>query len=317
MLAPPGNAFSTPAGEPTVPGGVPWASSTTSVRARPLDLPRLAEVAADPATGLFTIGLTLATALLCGLLPALSRAGSELEPALREGAPGATPTTRSGRLRQILVAVEAALATVVVVGAGLMVSTFWHLERVDPGFRPQGLVSAVLVPPAAAYRSAAEVSGLYERVLEEVRALPGVESAGLVQTAPVSGGGWVMEVEPEGAEPAPGREGRGEAPLSYWRVVSPGYTRTLGMHRLAGRALEASDRAGAPEVALVDETAARRLWPGAAPREVVGRRVSIGFEKLGAPVTVVGVVADLAAAAAAAWLPARRAATLDPMEALK
>ncbi|HVS04017.1 MAG TPA: ABC transporter permease [Thermoanaerobaculia bacterium] len=255
------------------------------VRLAPFELPRLASVQVGPAAVAFTLLLSLVTALAAALMPAFGLARGRLEEGLREEGRGTTASRAGDRLRRVLVAAEVTLSLVVLIAAALLVRSFWHLTRVDPGFAPQGLYSATLLPPAERTADAAAAEAFYQGVLERAEAVPGVVAAGLVQTQPISGGGWVMEVVPEGRQDAAGAE----SPTAYWRVVTPGYLELLGARRLRGRGLAASDRHGAPDVAVVDRSFARLLWPGEDP---IGRRFRMPFEERPEGITVVGVIED-------------------------
>lgn len=253
------------------------------VRLAPFDLPRLASVEVGPTAIGFGLLLGVVTAAVGGLVPALVQ--RPVGRSLREEGRGATGSVGSDRLRRALVAAEVALSLVVLLGAALLVKSFWHLTRVDPGFDARNVFSATLLPPGEATAGGAgSTLAFYERLTERVEGLAGVESAALVQTLPITGGGWVMETLAEGVERV------GEEPeLSYWRVVSPGYLETLGARLLRGRPLGEGDRAGAAQVAVVNQSFAELFWPGG---EVVGRRFRMPFEDDAGWIRVVGVIAD-------------------------
>lgn len=256
------------------------------VRLLPTGFPRLSTVRIDGSVLAFTSGLMLLTGALATLWPALRASAMASQDALRDRGAGATASPRGNRVRSMLVTGEVALAVVLVIGAGLMVRSFLKLHRVDPGFDPGGAITLSLLPSNAAHPGPRRLMDYYEQVLAEVAALPAVEAAGAVQTLPVGGGGWVMDVAIDGPEPAEAST----APLALWRVITPDYFRAIGARLVHGRSLTGRDLADAPQVAVVNETMARRFWPGEDP---IGKRYRMGFEGLPGWVTVVGVVADI------------------------
>ncbi len=213
-------------------------------------------------------GLSL---LRCRLLEGLSRAG------LRTGG-----SPRQRRVRRGLVAAQLAFASLLCVGGLLIAVTVRELGRIDIGFEPEGVLTARLRLPAATYPDAGSVNAYYRRLLDEVRALPGVRSAGLLRNLPLgeSIGDYGVTVEgPNGQE-------RGQAD---WQASSDGTVLTLGERLKAGREFLPSDVEMAPQVALVNEAMARKYWPGLDP---IGRRFRMG----GDPrpwASVVGVVGDV------------------------
>lgn len=267
-------------------GGIALAGAGLGlVRSRlEVPLPRLAEVQMSPSVLLFTLAATAGTALLAALVPALR--ARRLDPAAALGAGGRSSADRGTILaRQGLVVVQVALAVVLMTGGGLMAHTLWNLGRVDPGFEPDSRLLVQLVPPRGEEVDAGALTAYYRRMAEAVAALPEVESAATVQAPPIRGGGWTMGTQIEGVP----YESQAEHPITYWRVVSPGYFETLGARLLRGRPLRETDTAGSPPVTVVSETLARRHWPDADP---LGKRLLIGWDS---PewLTVVGVVADV------------------------
>ncbi len=253
------------------------------VAALPADTPRLAEVALDGRVTALALGATLLTGVAAGLFPAWRVTRSELQGPLREGA-GAGGGRR--RLSGVLVAAEIGLAMVLVVGAGLLIRSVRALVAVDPGFRTERVVSARIDPPESLYGDPARQRAFYAEVLGRVQALPGVGAAGLTSQLPLGGepSPWATAVEGVTLDP-------NALPMFDRRAVTPEYLRTLGVRLVRGRAFTAADREGAPPVALVDEAAARRFWPGEDP---VGKR--IGHPWANDWMTVVGVVAEVRSA---------------------
>jgi putative ABC transport system permease protein len=255
----------------------------------PDDVPIAHQVAIDPHILLFALGLSLLTGALAGLAPALQMTRPDLAESLRDGTRAGSGTSRGGRTRRVLVVLETALAVLLVAGAGLLVRSFARLIAVDPGFRADGVLALEVILPEAKYPDDPRLAAFTVALLERLRALPGVTSAGMISNLPVGGGEEIEGMEIEGRpKPKPT-----EIPLADYRQVSPGYFETLGIRLLSGRLVAESDAAGKPLVAVVGETLARAYWPGAEP---LGKRFRTGgFGGISAQpwVTVVGVVRDV------------------------
>ncbi|MGH9755126.1 MAG: ABC transporter permease [Blastocatellia bacterium] len=266
----------------------------------PEDVPRLAETSLDLRVAGFALLISLLTATLFGLAPALRAVKFDLHTTLKEGGRAAAANSRS-RLRRSLVVLETTLAVVLLVAAGLLIRSVMELQRADKGFRSDHLLTMRLTPPGSAYRDNQQIAGLYERLLARIIALPGVESAAVTDPLPPNGEGNATVVEIEGRAFDMNRLTHMSADF---RTVSSGYFQTMGMRLSRGRLFTDADREGALPVAVVNETFARDHWPGEDP---VGKR----FRYLNAPpdiattryLTIVGVVADAKnrAVAAAAW----------------
>ena len=265
---------------------VAWVVIRTLVAAAPSSVPRLEQAGLDPVTLGFAVVVALLSTVLFGLAPALRSARADLQGALRTGQVRASGGRRDW-LRQGLVSAEVALALVLLVGATLLVRTAIHLQRVDPGFEPRGLVTARIALPAESYATPESVRRAFETVLEHLTASPGVKSAALSSQVPMGPGGGFNGLIPEGKPIAP--ESQMNARM---RLVSPGYAETIGLRLNSGRQLSADDRTGAPRAMVVNETLARDLFPGQDP---LGKRV-VCCE--GSPddlrwKTIVGVVGDV------------------------
>jgi putative ABC transport system permease protein len=250
----------------------------------PGNIPRLAEVTLDARVLAFTLLVSLATGLLFGLAPALAATRQAAAEELREGAHGATAGMGKMRFRRILMAAEVALALMLLAGAGLMLRSFARILALDPGFRAEQVLTMRLSLPTAHYPDPADVTGTFDRILEQVRALPGVESTGAAWFLPLAGvmGDWTIEVE--GREPEPGQNFNGE-----WQVVAPGYFEALRIPLIAGRFIGPEDHATAAQVIVINERMARDYWPGEDP---LGKRIRFGGDE--APWrAIVGVVGDV------------------------
>jgi predicted permease len=246
----------------------------------PGSVPRLAEARLDPLMLAFAIGISLATALLFGLVPA--HAATRIRGALAEASRGSSSTLASQRFRFVLLGLQMAMAVVLVVGAGLMIRTFANLVAIDPGFRSQNILTLRL---STAYTEGSPIRSFWDRLLGEVRALGGVESAGATRILPLATqiGDW--GVSPDGYDPPPG-----EILAADWQVVTPGYFETMGIPLLEGRTFTDTDRADSEPVVVVNETFARRYWSG---ESAIGKRVGVGGGSDSKFTRVVGVVGDI------------------------
>lgn len=228
---------------------------------------------------LFTVAITFGAGLVCAILPSLMASSADPRSSLGETARGSSLGARSRRLRRILVTTEVALALVLLIGAGLLGRTLWNLMRVDVGIETTGVLTFDLAPSASKYGDDASLGLFYGRLTDELSRLPGVETVGAVNIAPLSGG-----FDGIGARPVELPES--EPIRMQVRTVTPGFFRTAGLHLVAGRELRESDREGTPAVAVVTKAFADALWPG---EDAVGRR----FIALDTIAEVAGVVGDV------------------------
>jgi predicted permease len=247
----------------------------------PSGIPRLAQVGIDGWVLAFAIGLSAATGLLFGLAPALGAAGDALRASSREGR-GAS--ANGSRLRRMLLVAEVALALVLVAASGLLVRTFVHLVNADGGFDAEHVLTFELTLPSSRYPDLDRIVPLYQRALEQLRALPGVRAAGVGETVPMGGAGESTGVR------IPGRTAAADQspPFANYTVVSPGYFAAVGTPILRGRAFLDSDTADSRPVAIVSEAMAKKYWPG---QDVVGKAVSLPIYAF--DMTIVGVAADV------------------------
>ncbi|MBV9772848.1 MAG: ABC transporter permease [Gemmatimonadetes bacterium] len=259
-----------------------WGSQLL-VALSPFDLPGLVDVGTDWRVLAFALAASLGTGVLFGMIPAVHASRADLHGAIKEGARGSSGG-RHVTARALLVVSEVALALVLLCGAGLLLRSFALLRRVDPGFDPAHVLAVDLVLPQSRYTTSEAQAALYRRVLDNLRAIPGVASAGATTTLPLSGDQLSSGFIVEGREtPAPGASH--EAGLD---MVSPDYFRTLGIALRRGRAFTDRDGAKAPSVVVVNETLARRYFPGTDP---VGERIRLdGSDQ---PSEIVGVAADV------------------------
>lgn len=236
------------------------------VAAAPDGVPRLEQTALDPVVLGFTLLVALVSAVLFGLAPAIRTARSDVQTVLKEGGRGAGMGGVRDRLRTGLIVGELAVALVLLVGAGLLIRSSIALHRVQPGFDPQGVMSARLALPAAEYAEPGRIVQTFERIAEAARQIPGVEAAGITSQVPMGAGGNGNGLVPEGTAPDPRN-----TILSRLRIVLPGYIETMRIPIVRGRALQDGDRRGALKVMVISEALAKAAFPGADP---IGRRIS-------------------------------------------
>jgi predicted permease len=250
----------------------------------PAEVPRLNNIGIDLRVLSFSLGLSVVTGMLFGLAPALSSSKIDLQLALKEsGSPAMTGM--GGRLRSLLIVAEVSLALMLVIGAGLLVKSFWRLQQVDPGFKAENVLSLQLAPPSTAYAEGDRKRVFYREIMDRVRALPGVKAAGAIHLLPMGGSNWNPNLRVED-HPLP--EGTA-LPSVDWRLITPGYFQAMGIRLIRGRYFTEDDNEKALAVAIVNETLARRYWPGEDP---IGKRIRGGFEgKEWVP--IVGVVSDV------------------------
>jgi putative ABC transport system permease protein len=261
-----------------------WWAQLALIRLSPADVLRIENARIDPAVLAFTIGLGMITGILFGLVPALQASGGTVTTDLHDGGTRASAGPRSARMREALVAVQLAVALVLLVGAMLLLRSFSALQHVDTGIDSHNLLTfdLVLSGPRAEYQS--KQVAFYDEALTRIRSLPDVISAGAAVTLPIGGDDFSASYTIDGRPiPLPGHE-----PTAGYQTVTPGYFAAMGISLVSGRDFDAGDvRSGQP-VALVNHTLAEREWPGADP---IGRRLRTGRD---APwMTIVGVVGDI------------------------
>lgn len=245
------------------------------IRVAPENLPRLDEVSLDWRVMLFTFAATLVVGVLFGLTPAMQASKPELNADLKDG--GRTGTARTGA-RSVMVVAQVSLALVLLIGAGLMLTSFSRLRAVDPGFRTSELITVELMLPMARYDEAAQ-RRFYGGVLERLQASPVTAQSAMVFPFPFGGGNAQATFQVVG-QPA---KARNEETVAELNAISPGYFPTAGLRLTEGRDFNASDGPKAPPVVIINE-AARREFGGKNP---IGQQVDLGD-----PVTVIGIVSD-------------------------
>ncbi len=246
-------------------------------------LPRMQDVRLDAGVLLFAAVTSIIVAIVFALVPALQASRAGLRDTIQAFS-GVTSGSSSNRLLGALVVIEVALALVLLVGAGLMTRSFAQLMRVSPGFEPANLVAVQIYLPTTKYTTGLQRTRFFLDTIHRVRAIPGVRSAAAVSSLPMYPVGidFALPFTIEGKTPPPS----GEEPRADIRAASPGYFETMKIALLKGRFLEERDRQGAPGVMVINETMARRYFPGEDP---IGRVVENPHGKG----EVVGVVGDV------------------------
>ena len=251
-----------------------------------LALPNAKVIDIDWRVLVFSVAVTIGTALVFGLAPSLAATKTDLNESLKEGGVSTTAEPGRRRLRNTLVVSEVALALILLTGAGLLIRTFIGLMNVNLGFNPTRAVRMSISLPPYRYKSVTQQALFYRSLLERVESVPGVSAAGVLSNTGVF-------FLPEGmAPPAPGQE-----PTSDFDYISPDYFRAMGIALVQGREFSAGDDSAAPAVAIISQTVARRYWPHSSP---IGSHLTIlareySGESLGAgqSLRIVGIVKDV------------------------
>ena len=263
------------------------------VQLLPARIPRLAEVQMDWTVLSFALLVSLVAGLGFGLVPALQSSKAEIAVAMREGGRGSGTSAKTNRLRGLLIASESALAVVLMVGAGLLLRTFWGLLQENPGFNPSRIVAANLYLPVPnnpdmdRYAQPEFFNPFVREAVRRVSAIPGVDLASMTTDLPVTHLAWRRPVT---IEDRPDESGKGL--ISEVTSVTPDYFKVLEASLVRGRYFTEDDDGGKHPVAIVDETTARTYWPDHDP---IGRRLSVRSTREANPpwCTVVGVIKDI------------------------
>ncbi len=249
----------------------------------PEDIFRIGEFTLDRNVLLFSAGVTLATPVIFGLLPALGLSKTDLVSALKSGRGVSRASTAK---RRMLVVVEVAMAIVLIGATGLMLRSFMELQNVDLGFRPSGVLTVHVSPPESDYPGEEAVQAYYDRAETELASLPGIEVVGQTRPLPMNHATWTLQFARPGRAPATPEEW----PVAHRFNVSSGYFDAMGVALLSGRGIEETDRSEAPAVVVVSRSLAEAHWPGDNP---VGESLWVGDPTEPLEATIVGVVSDV------------------------
>jgi putative ABC transport system permease protein len=252
-----------------------------------LGIPRLASAGVDGRALVFTVALSLFTGVLFGLAPALHASRFNLFRSLKEGGRTATEGVGHSRLRALLVISQVSLAVILLIGAGLLIESVYHLLHESPGFEPRGVMAFNLDLPDSRYGKPEQSADFFRDLLGRIRAVPGVTAASAVLPLPLSGDSMRTSFEIEGKPMA-----KSDLPGTNIRAVGLDYFQTMRIPLLAGREFDARDDRHAPHVVIINQTLARRFFPNENP---IGKRINPGMSsgKADSMCEIVGVVSDV------------------------
>jgi len=243
----------------------------------------LKEIRIDAPVFLFTLAIAIGTGVLFGMAPAIKAARADVQTSLKEGGRGFASGRSFGR--GALVVAEVALSMILLIGAGLLIRSFYRLENVDPGFDAQHVISMNLAPWGQ-FRGPQSLVDFTRQVIERVRALPGVEAAGTTHFLPLAGEGSATGFwREDGPRPEHGAE-----PVTDVALVMPGYFAAMNIPILRGRVFDDRDRAGAPATVVINRTVARQFYPNENP---IGKPLAIEWDHPDQRYEIVGVVGDV------------------------
>jgi putative ABC transport system permease protein len=253
------------------------------VRHAPMSIPRVSDIHIDVPVALFTVGASVASVLLFALLPAFRLSKVQPVEALKAAAPTASGANETVRLRSMLAVSQIALCGVILAGALLLVESFRHVAGANQWMDEDHVLSVELAVPPTEFRTTQQANQFFSRVLEKVRALPGVQSAGVTSRLPLLGPAFV-----DGIDFREASQSRGRPEVGQFRFVSPGYFQTVALPLVAGRWLSESD--SGKDVALISESVARNLLSG---RNPIGMHLLWAQLPPPTPHEIIGVVADI------------------------
>jgi predicted permease len=236
----------------------------------------------------FTVLVSFGVGILIGIVPALQFTRTNISETLKQGSGRTGGSSLKQHTRKALVISEVALSLVLLIGAGLMIRSFWKLQNVDPGFDTRNALTMSVALAPSRYSEPQQELAFVDRAIEQVRAVPGVISVGVTTTIPLGGGGstqpFSIEGRPTGAV--------AEQPMAQTRYISPDYFRAIGIPLRQGRFFTDHDRDNSVAVVVISEAMARRFWPGENP---IGKRLTPSFHLEQGAREIVGVVGDVKA----------------------
>jgi putative ABC transport system permease protein len=251
-----------------------------------LAIPRLTTIALDSRVFLFSLAISAITGLLFGLAPALQVTRTDVNESLKDGTRGSHAHARHG-LREVLVVSQIAVALLLLTGAGLLLTSFYRLIHVDPGFKSESVLTARIDLPRARYQTNEQRNLFFQRTQQEIAAIGGVTEVGAIAELPLGGNTNSGSFEIEGQPASTSTDG----PHADWWEATPGYFTAIGIPLKAGRYFTDEDRFGMPNVVIVSEGLAKKYFPG---QDVIGRRIDF-LGEVGKPnwSTIIGVVSDV------------------------
>ena len=253
----------------------------------PSAISQAGDITMDPKVLFFTALVSLVTGLIFGLAPASQASHSNLNDTLKESGRDASASSRGNRIRSTLVVSEVAVSFLLLIGAGLLINSFLHLLKLDPGYRAENLLTMKVQLPELKYPDKDRRVAFYSELIRRIEGLPGVESAAAASNLPLTYNGDSMPIGVEGrADPPPD-----QMPDVIYRTITPGYFKTMGIQLVQGRDITPQDRGEAARVTVISEKTARHFWPGENP---IGKRLKPGGAASQSPWReVIGVVRDV------------------------
>jgi putative ABC transport system permease protein len=249
-------------------------------------LPNAGEIGIDTWALGFTLLVSFAAGIIIGIVPALQFTRTNISETLKQGAGRTGGSPIKQHTRKALVISEVALSLVLLIGAGLMIRSFWKLQNVTPGFDTSNALTMSVVLTPSRYSEPHQMLAFFDRALEQIRAVPGVVSVGTTTTIPLAGGGstqpFTVEGRPAGTI--------AEQPMAQTRYISPDYFRAIGIPLRQGRFFSDYDRDKSVPVVIISEAMARRFWPGENP---IGKRLTPSFHSEQGAREIVGIVGDV------------------------
>ncbi len=261
-----------------------WQGVKLLVAVSPSNTPRLSEIGLDGQVFLFTLAVSLLTGIIFGLAPALQASKPDLNEALKEGGRSGSDGSRRSFVRNLLVVAEVALSLVVLIGAGLLVKSFGRLLNVEPGFNTSNTLTGRISLPGKKYGDSAKRLAFFNELIRRFEAIPGIEGVAISNDLPIEGTDTTSYPTIEGQQ-----NGEDDRFLVGHHAVNAGYFKAMGVPLLRGREFTSRDIEGAPPVVVINETAARRIWPDEDP---VGKRFKFGGND-DPWLEIVGVVGDI------------------------
>jgi putative ABC transport system permease protein len=262
--------------------GLSWAATKYLATLGDNNLPQGMPIAMDARVLLFMVAISVLTGIIFGIFPALQLSGTNVNQTLRDEGRGSTGGHRRLQLRGLLVVGQVALSLMLLIGAGLLVRSFSRLLRVNPGFDPQNVLTMNVSLPTVKYADAQKQNTFFDDLLRRVSALPGVRSAAISAALPLTPK-RITPVLPDGQPEVP----LAERPFIIIEAISPAWFKTMHVPLQAGREFTEADKAGTPNVVIVNQALARRYWPNENP---IGKHIVMGRQPAS---EVVGVAADV------------------------
>jgi putative ABC transport system permease protein len=257
------------------------------LRLAPAGLPRMGNVSLDGRALVFTATITLLTGVIFGLVPALQASKPNLNETMKDAGRGSTEGGRRQLIRSLLVVLEVASALVLLVGAGLMIKSFWRLQQVDPGFNPENTLTMSVQLPQGKYPEEPQQVLFFQQLIERAGAIPGVQVAAAGQLIPLSGNDMVLAFEIDGRAPLP----PGASQSTNYYSISADYFKAMGIPLRRGRGFTERDTKDSPRVAVINETMAQKMFPGEEP---LGKRITFDSrEDKPEWFEIVGIVGDV------------------------